>query len=80
MTTAGRYLMGLIKADRARNEATVRFKLHGNRDAAEMGWGNVSRDEFRTDTRRILPRSTKRTARNVELSQVPGVQGAMMTE
>ena len=46
----GRYLMGLImKVDRARNEATVRFGNYtATVTAADMGWGHRQpKDEFK---------------------------------
>src|SRR4029077_10056809 len=81
----GRYLMGLImKVDRTRNEATVRF---GNFTAtvtpAEMGWGKRQpRDEFKNGYLAefsVKEVDEKNRRLKVELSQVPGVQGAMMT-
>jgi penicillin-binding protein 1A len=81
----GRYLMGLImKVDRARNEASVRF---GNYTAtitpAEMGWGKRQpKDEFKAGYLAeftIKEVDEKNRSLKVELSQVPGVQGAMMT-
>jgi penicillin-binding protein 1A len=81
----GRYLMGLImKVDRARNEASVRF---GNYTAtitpAEMGWGKRQpKDDFKAGYLAeftIKEVDEKNRSLKVELSQVPGVQGAMMT-
>lgn len=81
----GRFLMGLImKVDRTRNEATVRF---GNYTAtvtpAEMGWGNRQpKDEFKVGYvgEFEIKEVDKKTRRlKVNLSQVPAVQGAMMT-
>jgi len=81
----GRHLMGLImKVDRARNEAAVRF---GNFTAtltpAEMGWGKRQpKDEFKAGHLaefEIKEVDEKNRRLKVELSQVPGVQGAMMT-
>src|SRR5687767_14108488 len=81
----GRYLMGLImKVDRARNEAAVRF---GNYTAtltvAEMGWGKRQpKDEFKNGHLaefEIKEVDEKNRRLKVELSQVPAVQGAMMT-
>ena len=81
----GRHLMGLVmKVDRTRNEASVRF---GNFTAtvtpAEMGWGKRQpRDEFKPgylaefEIKEVDEKSRRLT---VELSQIPGVQGAMMT-
>jgi penicillin-binding protein 1A len=81
----GRHLMGLImKVDRARNEATVRF---GNFTAtvtpAEMGWGKRQpNSEFKNGQLaefEIKEVDEKDRRLKVELSQVPAVQGAMMT-
>src|SRR5215210_1968178 len=81
----GRHLMGLImKVDRARNEAQARF---GNFTAtvtpAEMGWGKRQpKDEFKNGYLaefEIKEVDEKNRRLNVELSQVPAVQGAMMT-
>jgi len=81
----GRYLMGLImKVDRARNEASVRF---GNFTAtltpADMGWGKRQpKDEFKAGHLaefEIKEVDEKNRRLTVELSQVPAVQGAMMT-
>src|SRR3954454_15698981 len=81
----GRHLMGLImKVDRARNEATVRFgNYNATLTAADMGWGkrqpgtevkNGQLAEFE-----IKQAEEKNRRLKVELSQVPAVQGAMMT-
>jgi len=81
----GRHLMGLImKVDRTRNEASVRF---GNFTAtvtpAEMGWGKRQpRDEFKPGYLgefEIKEVDEKNRRLKVELSQIPAVQGAMMT-
>ncbi|MGH9971678.1 MAG: PBP1A family penicillin-binding protein [Pyrinomonadaceae bacterium] len=81
----GRFLMGLVmKVDRTRNEATVRF---GNYTAtvtlAEMGWGHRQpREEFKPGylAEFEIKEVDKRSRRlKVELSQVPAVQGAMLT-
>jgi penicillin-binding protein 1A len=81
----GRHLMGLImKIDRARNEALVRF---GNYTATvtptEMGWGKRQpRDEFKAGYLaefEIKEVDEKNRRLEVELSQIPAVQGAMMT-
>jgi penicillin-binding protein 1A len=77
--------MGLImKVDRTRNEATVRFgNFTATVTAAEMGWGKrLPRDEFKNGylaefTIKEVDEKDRRL--KVELSQVPGVQGAMMT-
>src|SRR5262249_37495901 len=82
---AGRYLMGLImKVDRTRNEATVRF---GNFSAivteADMGWSHRQpQTEFKPGYLaefNIKEVDKKARRLKVELSQVPAVQGAMMT-
>lgn len=81
----GRHLMGVImKVDRARNEASVRFGNYtATLTAAGMGWGKRQpRDEFRNghlaefEIKEIDEKNRRLT---VELSQVPSVQGAMMT-
>src|SRR6266446_6321174 len=83
---AGRFLMGLVmKVDQARDEATVRF---GNYTAtvtgADMGWGKrAPRTEFKPGylAEFIIKEVDKKAHRlKVELTQIPGVQGAMMTE
>ena len=82
---AGRYLMGLVtKVDSARDEATVRF---GNYTAtvtsADMGWGKrAPRTEFKPGYLAYfeIKEADKKAHRlKVELTQIPGVQGAMMT-
>jgi penicillin-binding protein 1A len=81
----GRFLMGLImKVDRARNEATVRF---GNYTAtvgmADMGWsGRQPAAEFKPgylSEFEIKEVDDKNRRLKVAASQVPAVQGAMMT-
>ena len=81
----GRYLMGLVtKVDQARDEATIRF---GNYTAtvtgADMGWGKrAPRNEFKPGylAEFIIKEIDKKAHRlKVELNQIPGVQGAMMT-
>lgn len=81
----GRYLMGLImKVDRAKNEASVRF---GNFTATltfeGMGWGKRQpRDEFKPGHMaefEIKEVDEKNRRLTVELSQIPAVQGAMVT-
>jgi penicillin-binding protein 1A len=81
----GRYLTGLVmKLDQARDEATVRF---GNYTAtvtgADMGWGHRSpRGEFKPGyLPEFIIREVDKKARRlkVELNQVPGVEGSMMT-
>ena len=81
----GRHLMGLImKVDRARNEASVRFgNFTANLTAVEMGWGKRQpRDEFKAGHLaefEIKEVDEKNRRLKVELSQIPAVQGAMMT-
>src|SRR5438128_2008225 len=83
--TPGRYLMGLVtKVDQGKDEATVRF---GNYTAtvngADMGWGKRQpRNEFKPGylAEFIIREVDKKTRRlKVELNQIPGVQGSMMT-
>jgi penicillin-binding protein 1A len=81
----GRFLMGLVmKVDRAKNEATVRFGNYTTTvTPAEMGWGRRQpRDEFKIGyvAEFEIKEVDKKTRRlKVDLSQVPAVQGAMMT-
>src|SRR5678816_963779 len=81
----GRHLMGLImKVDRARNEATVRFgNFTATLTAADMGWGKRQPgSEFKNGHLaefEIKEVDEKDRRLKVELSQVPAVQGAMMT-
>src|SRR2546421_6611129 len=81
----GRFLSGLItKVDRARDEATIRF---GNYTAtvgvADMGWSKRQpKDELKPgylSEFEIKEVDKKSRQLKVELSQVPGVAGAMMT-
>ncbi len=81
----GRFLMGLVsRVDRAKNEATVRF---GNYTAtvtpADMGWSNRQpKDEFKAGYLgefEIKEVDKKNRRLKVSLSQIPAVQGAMMT-
>jgi len=81
----GRYLRGLVtKVDQGKDEATVRF---GNYTAtvtgADMGWGNrAPRSEFKPGyLAEFEIKEIDKNARHleVELVQVPAVQGAMMT-
>jgi penicillin-binding protein 1A len=81
----GEFIMGLIvKIDQNRNEATARF---GNYTAtvtgANMGWGHrAPRSEFKLgDLCEFEIKEIDKDKRRleVELSQIPGVQGAMMT-
>jgi penicillin-binding protein 1A len=81
----GRYLMGLItKVDRNRDEVTVRFgSFNATLTAAEMGWSRRQPDtEFKPGhLAEFAIKEVDKKARRlkVELSQVPAVQGAMMT-
>jgi penicillin-binding protein 1A len=81
----GRYIKGLImKVDSGRDEATVRF---GNYTAtvsgADMGWsGRSPRGEFKPGyLAEFQIKSVDKKARRlkVELTQIPAVEGAMMT-
>src|SRR5438128_9367211 len=80
-----RYLKGLVmKVDQGRDEATVRF---GNYTAtvsgADMGWGHrAPRSEFKPGylAEFIIKDVDKKNRKmKVELNQIPGVQGSMMT-
>src|SRR6185503_5328802 len=81
----GRHLMGLImKVDRTRNEATVRFgNFTSTLTVADMGWGHRQpKEEFKNGYLgefEIKEVDEKNRRLKVELSQVPAVQGAMMT-
>jgi penicillin-binding protein 1A len=81
----GRYLMGLVmKVDSARDEATVRFGNYtATVTAADMGWGKrAPRTEFKPGYLAYfeIKESDKKARRlKVELTQIPNVQGAMMT-
>jgi penicillin-binding protein 1A len=81
----GRHLMGLImKVDRARNEASVRFgNFTATVTAADMGWGKRQpNSEFKNGHLaefEIKEVDEKNRRLTVELSQIPAVQGAMMT-
>jgi len=81
----GRHLMGLImKVDRTRNEASVRFgNFTAYLTAADMGWGKRQpRDEFKAGDLaefEIKEVDEKNRHLKVELEQIPAVQGAMMT-
>ena len=81
----GRFLMGLVmKVDRTRNEATIRFGNYtATVGAADMGWsqrqpaselkpGYLSEFEVKE-----VDKKNRRL--KVTISQVPAVQGAMMT-
>ena len=81
----GRYLMGLVmKVDSARDEATVRFGNYtATVTAADMGWGKrAPRTEFKPGYLAYfeIKEDDKKARRlKVELTQIPNVQGAMMT-
>jgi penicillin-binding protein 1A len=81
----GRYLMGLImKVDRAKDAATVRFgNFNATVTAADMGWSHRNpSSEFKVGyLAEFSIKEVDKKARTlkVELSQTPGVQGAMMT-
>ncbi|MGA9994451.1 MAG: PBP1A family penicillin-binding protein, partial [Pyrinomonadaceae bacterium] len=83
--TQGKYLTGLImKVDAARNEAEARFGTYSATvTAKEMGWGNrLPRNEFKPGYLaefKIAEVDEKNRRLRVELSQIPAVQGAMMT-
>jgi len=74
----------VMKIDQGRNEATVRFGNYTSTlTAADMGWSHRSpKDEFKAgylaefDIKEV---DKKDRRLKVELSQVPAVQGAMMT-
>lgn len=81
----GRFLIGLVmKVDRANNEATVRFGNYtATVTAAEMGWSHRQpKDELKPGYLgefEIKEVDKKNRRLKVQLSQVPGVQGAMIT-
>jgi len=81
----GRFLSGLVtKVDRARNEATIRFGNYtATVGAADMGWSKRQpKDELKPGylSEFEIKEVDKKSRRlKVELSQVPGVAGAMMT-
>lgn len=80
-----RYLVGLVmKVDHARNEATVRFGTYSATvTAADMGWSHRQpKEEFKPGYLaefEIKEVDKKDHRLKVELSQIPAVQGAMMT-
>ena len=82
---AGRYLMGLVtRIDQARDEATVRFGSYSATvTASEMGWGKrAPRSEFKLGYLaefQIKEVDLKTHRLKVELNQIPGVQGSLMT-
>ncbi len=81
----GRFLIGLVsKIDRVKNEATVRFGNYtATVAAADMGWSHRQpKDEFKAGYLaefEIKEVDKKNRRLKIELSQVPAVQGAMMT-
>jgi penicillin-binding protein 1A len=81
----GRFLSGLImKVDRAKNEATIRFGNYtATIGAADMGWSKRQpKDELKAGylSEFEIKEVDKKSRRlKVELSQVPAVAGAMMT-
>jgi penicillin-binding protein 1A len=81
----GEFIMGLIvKIDQNKNEATARFGNYtATVTAANMGWGHrAPRSEFKLgDLCEFEIKEIDKDKRRleVELSQIPGVQGAMMT-
>ena len=82
----GRYLVGLItKVDRSRNEATARFGTYSATvHVADMGWGKREpRNEFKPGYLaefQVKEVDKKNHRLEVELQQIPAVQGALMTE
>ena len=80
-----RHLIGLImKVDRVKNEAAVRFGNFGaTLTAGDMGWSHRQpKDEFKIGqlAEFAIKEVDKKNRRlKVELSQIPAVQGAMMT-
>lgn len=81
----GRFLMGLVvKVDRTRNEATVRFGNYtATIGAVDMGWSQRQPEkEFKPGYLaefEIKEVDKKNRRLKAALSQVPAVQGAMMT-
>ena len=81
----GRFLIGLVmKVDRGRNEATVRFGGYtATVGVADMGWsGRQPASEFKPgylSEFEIKEVDDKNRRLKVAVSQVPAVQGAMMT-
>jgi penicillin-binding protein 1A len=81
----GRFLMGLVtKVDRTKNEANIRFGNYtATVTAADMGWGHrLPATEFKSGYLaefEIKEVDDKNRRLKVELSQIPAVQGAMMT-
>jgi penicillin-binding protein 1A len=83
--TPGRHLIGMIlKVDQSKDEAQVRFgNFNATVTAADMGWGQRQpRNEFKPGYLaefEIKEVDKKARRLKVELSQIPVVQGAMMT-
>ena len=81
----GKYVMGLVmKVDQSKNEAQVRFGTYqATVTAKDMGWGmRQPKSEFKPGDLaefKIKEVDSKNRRLTVELSQVPAVQGAMMT-
>lgn len=81
----GKYVIGLImKLDQAKNEALVRFgSYQATVTTKDMGWSNRQpKSEFHPgDLAEFKVKEVDSNNRRltVELSQIPGVQGAMMT-
>ncbi|MBA3805002.1 MAG: PBP1A family penicillin-binding protein [Acidobacteria bacterium] len=81
----GKYVMGLVmKVDQAKNEATVRFGSYQSTvTGKDMGWGSRQpKSELKPGDLaefKIKEADGKNRRLMVELSQIPGVQGAMMT-
>jgi len=79
------HLIGLImKVDRVKNEASVRFgNFSATLTATDMGWSHRQpKDEFKIGqlAEFAIKEVDKKNRRlKVELSQIPAVQGAMMT-
>jgi penicillin-binding protein 1A len=81
----GEFIMGLVmKVDQAKNEAAVRFGNYtATVGAADMGWsGRQPKSEFKVgylaqfEVKQVDEKNRRLT---VELTQIPEVQGAMMT-
>jgi penicillin-binding protein 1A len=81
----GRFIMGLVmKVDQAKNEATVRFGNHTATVAAsDMGWsGRQPKSEFKPGYLaqfEVKQVDAKNRRLQVELTQIPEVEGALMT-
>jgi len=81
----GRYLMGLVtKVEQARNQAEVRIGTYtATVTATDMGWGKREpRSEFKAGylAEFVIKEVEKKNHRlKIELAQIPGVEGALMT-